>query len=89
MEFYGGSEFVVPKGLRSTTVDFLRKHSIPQPVLDCVAQHHEDEPFSSSEAVLVYIADAISGSRPGARYEDYEEYMARLGKLELLLILKR
>lgn len=65
-------------------VNFLRRHNIPQPVLECVAQHHEDEPFSSHEAVLVYIADAISGSRPGARYEDYEEYVSRLSKLEKL-----
>ncbi len=67
-----------------TGVDFLRRHSIPEPVLNCVAQHHEDEPFSSNEAVLVYIADAISGSRPGARYEDYGEYVIRLEKLENL-----
>ena len=33
---------------------------------------------------MVYIADAISGSRPGARYEDYGEYVARLEKLEQL-----
>jgi len=67
-----------------TGVDFLRRHNIPQQVLDCVAQHHEDEPFSSMESTLVYISDAISGSRPGARYEDYEEYVARLTKLENL-----
>lgn len=64
--------------------DFLRKHNIPALVLDCVAQHHEDEQFSSVESVLIYIADAISGSRPGARYEDYEEYVNRLKKLEEL-----
>lgn len=64
--------------------DFLKKHNIPQPVIDCVSQHHEDEPFSSVESILVYIADAISGSRPGARYEDYEEYVKRLSKLEEL-----
>ena len=63
-------------------VDFLKRHGIPQSVLDCVAQHHEDEEFSSTEAVLVYVADAISGSRPGARYEDYEEYVKRLRELE-------
>jgi ribonucrease Y len=63
-------------------VDFLKKFNIPKPVIDCVAQHHEDEPFSSLESILVYIADAISGSRPGARYEDYEEYLERLTKLE-------
>lgn len=62
--------------------DFLKKYNIPQAVIDCVSQHHEDEPFSSAESVLVYIADAISGSRPGARYEDYEEYVDRLKKLE-------
>lgn len=65
-------------------VDFLRKHGIPQAVLDCVAQHHEDKDFTSLEAMIVFIADAISGSRPGARYEDYEEYVKRLKKLEEL-----
>ena len=63
-------------------VDFLKKHNIPQSVIDCVAQHHEDEDFSSVESVLVYIADAISGARPGARYENYEEYVKRLQDLE-------
>ena len=63
-------------------VKFLTRFQIPQGVLDCVAQHHEDQPISTKEAALVYIADAISGSRPGARYEDYEEYVKRLKKLE-------
>lgn len=65
-------------------VNFLRKHGVPEAVLSCIAQHHEDEPFSSLESSVVYIADAISGSRPGARYEDYEEYVKRLKKLEAL-----
>lgn len=65
-------------------VKFLKRYQIPVAVLDCVAQHHEDEPISSKEAAIVYIADAISGSRPGARYEDYEEYVKRLKKLEEL-----
>ena len=63
-------------------VEFLKKYRIPQPVIDCVAEHHEDKPFSSVESVIVYVADAISGSRPGARYEDYDEYVKRLTKLE-------
>lgn len=63
-------------------VDFLRKHGLPQPVIDAVAQHHEDEEFSSIESVLVYIADAISGARPGARYEDYEGFVKRMHELE-------
>lgn len=63
-------------------VDLLRKYGIPAKVVDCVAQHHEDTPFSAIESVLVYIADAISGSRPGARYENYDEYVKRLKDLE-------
>ena len=63
-------------------VELLRKYGIPQKVIDCVAQHHEDTPFTSIESMLVYIADAISGSRPGARYENYEEYIKRLKDLE-------
>jgi ribonuclease Y len=55
---------------------------MPQKVIDCVAQHHEDVPFSSLESQLTYIADAISGSRPGARYENYDEYIKRLKDLE-------
>lgn len=63
-------------------VKLLQKYHVPQPVIDCVAQHHEDTPFTSKEAILVYVSDAISGARPGARYEDYDEYVKRLTKLE-------
>lgn len=65
-------------------VKLLKRYQLPQSVIDGVAQHHEDEPISSIEAAIIYIADAISGSRPGARYEDYEEYVKRLQKLEEL-----
>ncbi len=63
-------------------VELLKKYKMPQAVIDCVAQHHEDTPFTSVESVLVYIADAISGSRPGARYEDIEGYIKRLSDME-------
>lgn len=63
-------------------VEVLKKYGMPQKVIDCVAQHHEDTPFSSAESMLVYISDAISGSRPGARYEDYEGYVKRMKDLE-------
>lgn len=63
-------------------VELLRKYGMPQKVTDCVAQHHEDTPFTSNESMLVYISDAISGSRPGARYENHEDYIKRLTDLE-------
>lgn len=63
-------------------VKFLKKTHIPQAVIDCVAEHHEDKSFSSNASMVVYIADAISGSRPGARYEDHEGYLQRMTQLE-------
>jgi ribonuclease Y len=63
-------------------VDFLKKHGIPDLIVNCVAEHHEDKPFSSVESVIVHIADQISGARPGARYEDVENYGKRLAQME-------
>lgn len=63
-------------------VDLLKKNGMPKQIIDCVAAHHEDIPFPSIEAVIVYITDAISGARPGARSEDISEYVKRLKKLE-------
>lgn len=63
-------------------VKIAKQYGLPQGVIDCIAQHHEDEPFSGPEQMVVYIADAISGARPGARYENYDEYVQRLQKLE-------
>lgn len=63
-------------------IDLLRHFNMPEAVINCVAEHHEDRPFSSVESVVVYIADAISSARPGARYEDYEEYARRLKEME-------
>lgn len=65
-----------------TGVNVLKKHGFPKEVVNCVAEHHEDKPFSSSESVVVWIADAISGSRPGARYEPHENYVERMSKIE-------
>ena len=47
-----------------------------------MAEHHEDKAFSSVESVLVYIADAASGGRPGARHEDVEGYVKRIRDME-------
>lgn len=63
-------------------VELLKKYRFPQKVVDCVASHHEDTSFTSVEAVIVYISDAVSGGRPGARHEDFEEYLKRIKTIE-------
>lgn len=63
-------------------VSTLKRFGIPKEVVNAVAEHHEDKPFSSIESVIVWIADATSGSRPGARYEPHTEYVKRMTKIE-------
>lgn len=63
-------------------VALLKRLGLPKEVVACVAEHHEDKPFSQIESVVVWIADAISGSRPGARYEPHEEYVKRMTNIE-------
>lgn len=65
-------------------VDLLKRYNFPEEVIACVAEHHEDIPFSSIESIIVSTADKISGMRPGARYEDIESYGKRLTEMENL-----
>lgn len=63
-------------------VDLLRQYKLPEKVINAVAEHHEDKEFSAIESVIVYIGDAASGARPGARYEVHEEYLKRMKNIE-------
>lgn len=63
-------------------VELLNKHRFPKKIIDTVAAHHEDIPFPSIEAIIVYISDAVSGGRPGARHEDFQEYLKRITTIE-------
>lgn len=63
-------------------VDLVKKYRFPQKVIDCIAAHHEDVPFPTVESIIVYVADAVSGGRPGARHEDFEEYLKRIKTIE-------
>ena len=63
-------------------VEMAKKYGESTAVINCIEAHHDDVPHESTESVLVQAADAISGSRPGARREAFETYVKRLTKLE-------
>ena len=61
-----------------------KKYNESEIVLNSIKAHHGEEPHHYPETFLVTAADAISGSRPGARREMFEGYVKRLEKLEEL-----
>src|ERR1051326_446992 len=50
-------------------VEVATKYGEDPFIINCIAAHHDDVPHESEVSVLVQAADAISGSRPGARAE--------------------
>src|SRR5437867_628335 len=63
-------------------VEVATKYGENPLVVNCIAAHHDDVPHESEVSVLVQAADAVSGSRPGARREAFETYVKRLEGLE-------
>jgi ribonuclease Y len=63
-------------------VEVATKYGEHPLVVNCIAAHHDDVPHESEISVLVQAADAVSGSRPGARREAFETYVKRLEGLE-------
>lgn len=61
--------------------DLAKKFKLPAEIIAPIAEHHDDHP-STLEAVIVKVADAISGARDGARNDTYEDYIQRLEELE-------
>ncbi|KXK25810.1 MAG: Ribonuclease Y [candidate division WS6 bacterium OLB20] len=62
--------------------DIVRKYLKNETLANAVESHHGDIEPKTLEAVLVQIADAISGARPGARRDNYEDYIKRVKALE-------
>jgi ribonucrease Y len=62
--------------------DIAKRYGVPAEVVNIIASHHHETDQLSVEAVIVATADAISGSRPGARRETLEAYVKRIKALE-------
>ncbi len=62
--------------------DLARRYGENADVVHAIEAHHNEVEVRTVEAVLIQAADAVSGSRPGARRESIEAYVQRLEKLE-------
>ena len=60
----------------------LQKFGVDEQVVKAMQAHHGEYPYETPESVIVQVADAISGSRPGARRDTVENYLKRLEDLE-------
>lgn len=60
----------------------LQKFGTNEAIIKAMQAHHEEYPYETIESMIVQSADAISGSRPGARRDSVENYLKRLGDLE-------
>ena len=62
----------------------LQKFGVNEEIIKAMQAHHGEYPYETVESVIVQVADAISGSRPGARRDTVENYLKRLTELEAI-----
>lgn len=62
----------------------LQKFGVDERVIKAMQAHHEEYPYETPESMIVQVADAISGARPGARRDSVENYIKRLEDLEAI-----
>jgi ribonuclease Y len=65
-----------------------RRFGESEDVVHAIEAHHNEVEPCTVEAVITQAADAISGSRPGARRESMESYLDRLHRLEEIAMSK-
>jgi ribonuclease Y len=59
-----------------------RRYKESEAVAHAMEAHHGEVEMQTVEAVIVQVADSLSGARPGARGESLEQYVQRLKDLE-------
>jgi ribonuclease Y len=62
--------------------NILKKLNQPEEVIESMESHHEEFEPTRIEAHIITAADAISGARPGARKDTYDDYIKRLEEIE-------
>jgi len=62
----------------------LQKFGADEAIVKAMQAHHEEYPYETIESIIVQVADAVSGSRPGARRDSVENYLKRLADLEAI-----
>lgn len=54
-------------------------------VINAAASHHYDVPMTHTISWIIAAADAISASRPGARFNTKELFIEKMSELEKLI----
>ena len=62
----------------------LKKFNVDERIIQAMQAHHEEYPYETPESMIVQVADAVSGGRPGARRDSVENYIKRLEELEAI-----
>jgi ribonucrease Y len=62
--------------------EYARRYGVNAKAVNAIAAHHHEVEQETVEAIIVEAADAISGARPGARRESYDQYVKRVRTLE-------
>ncbi len=58
------------------------KFNLNEKIINAITSHHGDTEYTGIESAIIDAADNISGARPGARKDTYENYVKRLEDLE-------
>lgn len=65
--------------------EVLKKLGMDPIIVNAAAAHHYDVPITNPISWIVAAADAISASRPGARFNTKELFIEKMGELEKLI----
>jgi len=65
--------------------DIARKYGLPKHIIDAIESHEGITKPKTLEGVIVYVANKIANTRPGARKDSLESYVKRLRDIENLV----